>query len=223
MKLKHPDYEFEVSFEDGKSTMLVIENPVLLRSVLMDLFNQINGNDGLFVLSENGSVMQIKDNIDMIFNPLDFEVVSKKVSSRITAMFKEHMVNEDNYSKSAEIISGICEYVEYLISDFPYQLDYNEISVDSLCKMLNISVSADYESELEKLLEHFNLTNNILGVSCFVVVNINSFFSRDEIQRLVKECFSLKHNILFICGSQCDYDINDMETIIIDKDGCELF
>ena len=38
MKLKHPDYEFEVSFEDGKSTMLVIENPVLLRSVLMDLF-----------------------------------------------------------------------------------------------------------------------------------------------------------------------------------------
>ena len=223
MKLKHPDYEFELCFEDGKSTMLVIENPILLRTLMVDLINQVNGEDGLFVLSENSSVLQIKDNIDIIFNPLDFDVVSKKAASRINAMFKEHMVNEDNYSKSIEIISDICRYAEDIITDFPYQLKYDDISVDSLCKMINISVLEDYESELEKLLEHLNVSNDILGISCFIVVNINSFFSQEEIQNLVNECFSLKHNLLFICNTQCDYKIEGMETIIIDQDGCEIF
>ena len=67
MKLKHPDYEFELCFEDGKSTMLVIENPILLRTLMVDLINQVNGEDGLFVLSENSSVLQIKDNIESFF------------------------------------------------------------------------------------------------------------------------------------------------------------
>ena len=93
MILVHPDFDFTIHLGNGDITLLTIEAPEIMRCLLVDLLEQQNGADGLFVLSHNDKILQIKDHVEVILSPLCFDQKPKRLMTKINAMFKSFVVD----------------------------------------------------------------------------------------------------------------------------------
>ena len=59
MKLTHPDYHFEVSFAEDVFPVIVIERSDTFRSYVSELYEEIHGGHGKFVLSRDWKPLDI--------------------------------------------------------------------------------------------------------------------------------------------------------------------
>ena len=223
LELKHPDHDFTIALEDGSSTVLCVENPIVMRALLSDLCAQEEGRDGLFVLSNEDTILPIEDNLGIIMDPLHPGLVTRKLATKVSNLFKEHLVSEENLEETYSIVSALTKYADDMVARFDYSINYEDITPAGLAKFLSVSVETYYEGYLEKLIEHMNLHHDILGISSFVLLNTSSVFSFDELTMLVKDCTSMTHNLVFMESHLPENRIEGTTYIIIDKDGCELF
>ena len=71
MKLVHSKYEFQIDFNEGSITVLFFDDSVLFRSFVAELISQCDsGEDGDFILSNDGQECPLSENINIIPNPL---------------------------------------------------------------------------------------------------------------------------------------------------------
>ncbi len=223
MILVHPDFDFTIHLGNGDITLLTIEAPEIMRCLLVDLLEQQNGADGLFVLSHNDKILQIKDHVEVILSPLCFDQKPKRLMTKINAMFKSFVVDGERYIKTQRIISDICRYAEEMISEFDADLDYEEISADSLVKLLSLSPETENDNKIEILLDHINLMQDVLNIRTFVICNLQSFFSHVEVQLFIDNCRSLEANLILIESIQRESKFENVSEIIIDSDSCVLY
>ena len=225
MKLVHPDYEKQIDLSAGQITVVFFDNPVIFRKYVSELVQQSRGDGGLFVLSENNEELKIENNLVSITNPLDFEIEDKRITNKISSQIKSFAVSEDMIERTQSMIASLQEYAEYIAENFQYHVSYTEPESAAIMKMLGYRVEYDYQNELEKLLEYMNMIHNICNIGCFVIVNAFSFFSKDELSILAKDCKLLGHSLLFLEGNSLSSDVSiDFATkIVIDLDGFELF
>ena len=107
LELKHPDHDFTIALEDGSSTVLCVENPIVMRALLSDLCAQKEGRDGLFVLSNEDTILPIEDNLGIIMDPLHPGLVTRKLATKVSNLFKEHLVSEENLEETYSIVSAL--------------------------------------------------------------------------------------------------------------------
>ena len=66
MILSNYDFSAPLTFDEDGVCTLVIENPVMYRSVVSEMLEQANGASGAFVLSENGEMLDFSKNVCII-------------------------------------------------------------------------------------------------------------------------------------------------------------
>ena len=219
--LRHFNWEHEVTFNDGSITNLIIENPVTLRNYILELNNQINGEEGSFVLSEKDQEVSIPKNIALISNPITLEFDEKKINSKINKdLLLLTSKNSEIQKKTFPLISMLESYAESLIEEYGYNVTYNDADEAGIIKMLNFHINQEYNSPADKLLEWMNITHDILQIENFVILNLPLYFTKEEEATLCSEASSLKHNLLLIDRAKF---YNHENTIIIDPDNCELY
>ena len=223
MKLVHPDYTFKINCNESNINLLVIENPETFRSFVFDFLRQSRGEDGLFVLSNKDGILDIKNNIDILLNPIEFEDVPKKVSSKVLTKFKEYLLDENNYIRTQEIISSIEKYADQMTSEFMFPVTYDDITVESIMKGISVSIKTEYESPLERISEYMNLMHDVLGIGIFVITNLFSYFSNDEISFFLENCELQKHTLILCESHDIKNDFPNLKKIIIDWENCEIY
>ena len=77
MMLCYPQMEEVIDFSERGIPTLVIENPAFYRALMMDLYAQKNGEEGEFILSENGKTLSISSSVELIDNCLQFNLNTK--------------------------------------------------------------------------------------------------------------------------------------------------
>lgn len=223
VKLVNHNWEHQIILEDGSSTQIIIENSELLRAYLMDLIRQTNGEAGPFVLSSDDEIVSISDRLLVITDPLMLDVAEKRLTNKVQTAMKQHMVSENHYEDTMELVSRIEAYSELLQSDFPFNVCHHDIDPVNLIKVMNFELQTDYENEIEKIMEYVNLMHDICGIDSFVFASLSSYFNCDALNVFIKECISNKHNLLFIERSDLGQVLYNTRKIIIDKDACEIF
>ena len=151
MKLVHPNWEHQIKFIDGGVTLLVIENPITLREYIMELYNQIDTDDGRFCLSENNKLIKLASVGSVIINPLDLSCFDKEISNSLNAYLKKLINNEDLYFDVSSLISELCEFCNELCIQSDYPIEYTIPTPVSLLKLFNINLRKDNLSKLEVL------------------------------------------------------------------------
>lgn len=68
-----------------------------------------------------------------------------------------------------------------------------------------------------------NVMHDICGIDDFVLVSFFSYFSVDEINSLVSDATTNKHNLLFLESQQPPFIPSETKMVIVDKDGCEIY
>lgn len=223
MKLVHPDFLFQIKFEESKITNIIIESPIIFESVIGELYSIVLGNEGMWVLSENGIPMEIKKYIEIILNPFNLDMNNKRIIAKLYDNIKNNAIKSDLYIKWNQMYPHIVEVVEAFIEDFDYNLEYDdEIEIKELLKLLNLRFTIDSVNSLEKMIDYMNLHNSILGTKLFVLVNIKSFYQEEKLKYLYEQAFYKKYNLLLIENKEYGKQNNNEIRYIIDKDGCVI-
>lgn len=223
MKLLHPDWNHVFDFDEHDSFCLTIENPKILRNYLSELYGQSIGEEGNFVLSDKDKELSISDKLAVLVDLLFFPSSEKRVATKIQSRLKDFVVSEDLYTETTALLTDLERYAEQITEQFPYALQHKELDPPSLLKLLGFEIETEFDGPCEKLIEYFNISNDVCGVGIFVLVNPSAFFSPEELRLIIENCRLMKHNLISIesavNGCTNLYDAR----AIIDVDGVEIF
>lgn len=141
MRIAHPELDFYIDEKENFSAVLVIENENFLYKLLLELKKQIDSGDGRFVFSEEFDIVSAGRNVFLITDLLDIELNKKKILSKIYSDLAERATREENYEKTARVLSALEDYISDLTEQFDAELEYSLPSPDSLLKMFNVKVA----------------------------------------------------------------------------------
>lgn len=223
MKLVHPDFFFQIEFEETKVINLIIESPQIFENMLSELYHQLLGEDGQWVLSENSKPIDLKKGSEIIFNPFELDINNKRVLGKLYDQIKTNTINSDLYLKWNELYVSISKLTDELIEDFDYHLEYeSEIEIKDFLKLLNLRFISEATDSLERIIDYMNLHRTLLGTKIFILVNVKSYYSQRKLQHLYEQAFYQKYHLLLLETTESSDKAKNEKWYIIDKEGCVI-
>lgn len=221
MRLAHPELDFYIDEKENSSAVLVIENENFLYKLLLELKKQIDSGDGRFVFSEEFDIVSAGRNVFLITDLLDIELNKKKILSKIYSDLAERATGEENYEKTARVLSALEDYISDLTEQFDAELEYSLPSPDSLLKMFNVKVEDEERSLVERLIDYISLLKETFNIRYFVIFGLHSFLSKEDLIAFYNFTFLKKYAILSV--EHVAPNLLECEkTFIVDSDLCSF-
>ena len=198
-----------------------MENQSLFRELIESLINQTNGNDGLFVLSENGKIISFSSNTELIKDFAPFCINSKSVLSKLQAYLEKNAMTEAHFDKSYRLIAEIESFVSDIASDVPFDVYESKVSIGGVIKSLGVEIVEDYTNPLEKIFDYMEAIRFLSGDKLFVFVGMRSYFDDEHMLDFFRTIVSHDYKAFFIEPIQRK-SLYDEMYCIIDSDLCEI-
>ncbi len=224
MKLVHPELENQIVFSENKINILTVENKNFFIKLIEELLQQINGDEGSFILSENNKELEISKFCQMIIDPFNLEFNNKKIVNTIYSKLKDLTIDEFHYLETLNIKRDILKYIDRIIFDYdiPLEVD-NDFDITALFKALNIKVENENSSLLEKLMNYISLLTDLTNTRLFILLNLKQFFSYDELKAFYSFVNYTKISVLLLEAVFIEPKHEDEKHYIIDTDLCEIY
>lgn len=223
MKMVNPNFSFEIELKENSITNLVIECPRIFEEIIMDIYNQISGIEGTWVLSEDSTLIDIKKISEVIINPFALDINNKRILGKLYDIIKKNALGTELFIKWNEMYPYIIDMIELITKDFDYTLEFDdEYDIKEFLKFVNLRFINEDMGSLEKLIDYMNLHNKILGINFFILINIRSYYSQEKLKFLYEQAFYNKYKLLLIDNQE--YKKEDINVIryLIDRDGCVI-
>lgn len=220
MKLIERELGIEIEIKENIVSVLVIENVNLRLSIIEELYLQMFGKEGSWLLAENEKTYELSKYAELILEPFSLQLNSKKVKAKLHQEMK--MIAEDFfYSQGLEIHSQICSYLEMMMEKIPYPVQYqNEWNILELLKWYNVELVDEGVDACEKLFNYIKLMNQVCGTVIFIMVNIKQYLSEIQLLELYKLARYSKIQLILIEFNMDHERIESEEVHILDKDHC---
>lgn len=223
MRIAHIDYNFIYELSENDRGILIIEDARTFRMIINQLKRSLVDREEIFIFSDNNKIVRAWEKIDLVTNPIDIVINSRKLLNKLYDKINE----EINMSDLLIDNNLVCQNIEKLflrMSDvFELELSYKEkIEANDILKMLDIKVTEEYSDETEKVVEYMHANRLLLGIEYFIFVNLNTFFNSYEIEKIYEFAEYNKINIFLVESIQPDSIEKYTQVKIIDKDNCEI-
>lgn len=220
MKLVHPDYTFQIEFEECRIERLIIESPTFFSAMIRDLQLQTEGKPGKWVLSDQAEILKIASNCELVVNLFDVDSNQRKLLNVIYGNLEKQIGETELLLKWNEITTGVEQLLNLAIEETDLDLVFETPDLKSVLKMSDIHFERNETGYVEYLMEYLRLVSQIRGVSLFVLVNTSSFLTQEELKFLYEQAFYKKYHLLLLDSFYVPVDSSVENTIIIDKDYC---
>lgn len=219
MKLVNSDYDISISLKEDVIQVLTIENQQAFRKMVGELWDESEGREGSWILSDKNSPVHISKNMTVVFNPYTIDANDKKVLSKLYSELCE--LASQKYTMEVETInSHIIGLFSNIIQDIPYFIDYGtDIDLQALFKIYNIKIDVEYTSLIERITDYIRAFHNICSIRVFTFINLKDYLSVEELKLLYEFVLYEKVNLILIEGHQSASVIPEKH-LIIDKDLC---
>lgn len=184
MKLVNTLYGLEFDLIENQILVLSIENHLAYSNILETLWKQYKGESGDFILSDESKELKLSQKMECIYNIFCITTNDKKI---ITKLYQELTFQNDTLLQEESILfkQELITYFDKVISTVPYNLKYNfDTELSSLMKSVSVEIDDDSDSLLEKVMQYIKLMNQICGIEIFVIPNLKSYFSTEDIIQL---------------------------------------
>ena len=198
-------YNLELRLIENAITVLSVEAPSAYQKIMHDFWQQYNGNEGSFILSENGKELKIQKNVECIYNPFSVNLNDKKI---LTKLYHELSLQSDSLLQEdgIELRESIISYFDKLLNTVPYAITYNfEFELSSIIKALDVQTDSTADTLTE--------------ISIFVISNLKCLLQNTDLQLLYEYAKYNKINLIIIEPIHTPHII-DEKCWIIDKDLC---
>ena len=222
MKLVHYFFDEPLEWEKTYIHTLVIENPKLYRTLILEFMAQQEGFSGKFVLSDDIEILDIHKYCELI---TDILTLNPSENKKMISAIQKEIATIANH-EMPEKLSVLYENINSLIYDIIFMsgmdISFDEINdISAILKIHNVRPDTDEFSLPEKLLSYIELCEKYLGKKLFVILNFHSYCSQEEIEIFFKDIVYRKNKILLL-ESHIDTISKYEKVRIIDKDMCEI-
>lgn len=221
MKAIYVKYGIELSLEENQIITLVVENPQVMSDMLRDIFRQINGEEGGWILSENDKIFPLEKTSVLLDNPLTADCNEKKI---LTKLYKElsEQAKISLYEDCTQVNSHIISFLEKLFATVPYHLEMElDVDVAALLKLYGVKVESDGADVLETLIDYLRAISSICNIHVVWILNLKQFLTEEQVDQLYEFCFYEKIYLINLEG-QKNYALKQEKCVIIDKDLCVI-
>ena len=219
MRLVNVEYGIRLDLLENITQVLYVESSVAFRKITEALWNQEEGRDGSWMLSEDDKTLSIMKKLNIILNPFSIDCNNRKIINCIYSQLSS-MATEESMAETAELNGKIISYLESLLQKLSYNLIMKlELDLPSLLKIYDVKVNQEEVELLERLINYINAMHSICGYCIFVFVGIKQYLSEDELRKLYEYAFYNKIYLVLI-ESLYREALQNEKTIILDKDLC---
>ncbi|NCB01797.1 MAG: type II-A CRISPR-associated protein Csn2 [Spirochaetia bacterium] len=225
MMLVHNHLEYKILFDQNRLNTIIIESPLFMTTYITQLNNQINGQEGGFILSKSPlEELDISKNMELIINPIIDSTYNKKFATKLINSIKKLSTSEELYKQTVEIQSILLKYASLLTHESNETLLFtDQIDLSSLLKLFNFSLDFEDPSMLENIISYMKALNTYTEVKIFAFANIKSYLTHEELLYLYETATGMKSHLFLIENHQQKPFINKEKCCIIDIDLCEIF
>ncbi len=221
MKLLSNRWGIDIDLTISRPMLMAIENRQLFSNVIQELYDQIEGKSGTFVLSAGEKLYELGKVAELIINPFSVDFNNRKFLKKIYSDLCDASITE----KMVQLKVALTEmqaFIDELCFDYPIALDCaTEIKVGDLLKLYNVSVDDRADNIAERLTNYLKLSSRLLGTKVFVLVNLRSYLLDSEILKIY-ETIQYENVGLLLVESSFSTDNYDIPVEIIDKDRCVI-
>lgn len=221
MKIILPEIDYVFDCGQSICSSIVIENQKLLYNVIKDISRQINGEEGVSVLSEDNKLLNFSKSVDLISQFVPFDLNPKNLISKINARMQHAAMLESHYIETSEFMAAWERYMMGLSMDLIGNIEFSKISVDSLIKASGIHIENLYDNLGEQLLDYFELVHEYDSKKIFVLVNLRSYMTDDDMEKFLEGVITRQIQILMLETAERNL-LNLEKRYIVDKDLCVL-
>ena len=223
MKLVHPELEGQIIFDDQNPCQWVIESPKDYSAYVKELFSQIEGNEGRFVLSEGEKEKDICKCMEIIFNPFSISINDRKILNKLYSELSELSSDEEMYMETQEMKNNLQAYFLKLEHVSPYILETDiEIDIMAILKAIGVRFSDYSDDFILNLNQYIKLMAELMRKKVVVLINIGSYVTYEQLEQVIKNAAYNEIALLMIENVQKKLP-EKVYQYIIDKDSCEIF
>lgn len=220
MRLIERELGLDIELKENIISVVVIEKVELRLRIIDELYSQINGIEGNWILVENEKQFDLSKSVDMILEPFSVELNSKKIKNKLYQDIKE-VAQEYYFSQGMELHSNICGYIENVLEKIPYPIKYDaEWNLLEILKVYGVELEEESESKCGKLFNYIKLVNNVCGNSVFILVNIKQYLTEQQVLELYKLVMYSKIQLVLIEFNMYNEKNNVEDIYVLDADGC---
>lgn len=220
MKLVERELGLEIELKENTVSVIVLENVEDRLSFVEELYAQVMGKEGKWLLVENEKSYDLDRKMEMILEPFSLELNSKKVKTKLYQDIKT-IAQEDYFLQGLELHGHIFNYLESLLEKVPYPVKYEEEwNIQELLKAYGVELIEEYDNICEKLLDYIKLVNQVCGISIFVAVNLKQYLTENQIFELYKLAKYSKIQLVLIEFNMFGDKFECEDIYILDKDKC---
>lgn len=223
MKLVHPDFYCQIELTENRIPVIIFESPNRLLNFISQLKAQMDGYEGEWVLSENGTILDVSKTCELIIDLFSLDMNQKKLTSALYHRLERELLSSELLPEWNSFYSVLSNFTEKVFALSEYHLNYREtLDVRDFLKFMNVSFEDSSEDLLERVIDYMALSSAIVGTSLFILCNAKSFFDDTQLTYLYEQAFYKKFYLLLI-ESRGLNEKNELEdVIIIDNDDCVI-
>lgn len=221
MKIVYPSYGIEIALSEDCVSVLTVENAIAFRRMTGDLWAQMEGAEGEWILSDQEKILSLSKAVEGIFNLFSMDCNEKKVLTKIYSELSTVAVQEYPI-ETAELNGHIVEYLDQLFQKTPYHLGMRaEMDVSALLKAFETKIESCAENLLEKLIDYVRAMHWICHINIFIFVNLKQCMTAEELLQFYEYANYEKIMLLLLEGNY--REANSLEkNWILDKDLCMI-
>lgn len=220
MIISHP--VFDTPIDLAHNNLVILEHPLLYRTLVAELIAQSEGESGRFLLTENYEEKSIGKYVSIIHNP--FRLCENDHKMR-TALYKllEKEVQTLDFEYYKEVESKILQFLQHVNMQSAYPLTMaDSISMTEIFKLGQLQLELTKDSVPERLYEYICALHRLAGAQCVVMYNVRNIFTNTEAEVFLKEISEQELSVLFLERSVPPIVTKYEKLYIVDQDLCEI-
>lgn len=221
MKFVYPEIDRVFDTDRGKVNTLVLEHPLLMRRLLMDISLQLQGAEGKAVVSENESVLPTENHIEILDHFIPFEINRKNLITKACSLMEKQAVSGEYYGKTIQLLSSLKQLLDELAFELPGYLEFHKLDIGTLVRNAGPVFVTEETDLCGQLLDYMELVTVLDHQKLFLTVNLRCFISDREAEMLIDTILSHEYNVIMLEAFEWPRVKNEVRCII-DKDLCEI-
>ena len=210
-----------IVFDEEKINVLIIENGAFFRDTVLALRNETDGDDYGLYLSDGLDSLNLSKCAEVITDYFQLDFDARNIITQLNKEAASCCAGKEGRIASLardilELAYEITEEMDYPVTPRP------EIPTGELIKLMSITPDTESMPLPEQLLAYMNICRNLLGKKLFILVNVKSIMTAEEIAGFYRSILYEKLPILLIESYQREPPREEELVRIIDEDFCEI-
>lgn len=221
MKLVYKDMGHILRFGEGYVNELIIEKKKMFFDVVDSMHRQTEGLHGDCVLSISNRPVDFGKYADLTVQFAPFQMNRKSLLTKLYAALERKAQNSETYLKTGELLGKLERYILGISEELPFAINCQKLAIGPIIRALSPEIEESDKEPIEKVFAYMELVRELDRDKLFVMVNMRSYFSDEEMEKFTESVSLHDFNVLLLESHEAP-KLNYTKRYVVDTDLCEF-